>query len=345
MTEKVYLVTGSELASFSKEKINLALNWVISAAAENPDLSVTELASLLKENVSQAVGETEEWVYGVTGAETVAETVFTSPVAEFEIYPEEAVLEEEVELAFLEPSDEEEDLIVEEQIIIVDDYDYDADLDSTTEEVEVIEVAEYDDLVADVVTDEVDDVDYTDAYEVEDEPESFVEFTVEEELAVEDIVDVETPVADEEYELDEEELQEEPEEEVVEEQLELVEVLGIDVENAILNIINSSETNQVTVDDLRNGLGDNYSEEQFGSGFWNLVENNRIRFDDATGLIEVVRYDATSTHVEEPEPEVVEEELVVEETGEEETDFFNAPVVSRQKQYQGLFREAGQIDR
>ena len=63
MSEKVYLVTGSELANFSKEKITLALNWVISTAGDHPELSVVELASLLKENVNTAIGDNEEWVW------------------------------------------------------------------------------------------------------------------------------------------------------------------------------------------------------------------------------------------------------------------------------------------
>ena len=278
MSEKVYLVTGSELANFSKEKITLALNWVISTAGDHPELSVVELASLLKENVNTAIGDNEEWVYGVTGAqETVAELEL--PTAE-PVGPE-ATLEysfEEPEVEEVESEPEVEEVesepVVDEYIPVVEDvYDYDAE--------------------------------------------------------------------DEESEVDE--LPEDEEPEVEEEKVELVEVLIIDVENAILNVINSSESKQVTIDELRAGLGDAYNEEQFGQGFWNLVEANTIRFDDATGYIELVTFEPTS-HAEEVE-ETVEEEPEVEETVEEETDFFSAPVVSRAKQYQGLFREAGQIDR
>lgn len=269
MSEKVYLVTGSELANFSKEKITLALNWVISTAGDHPELSVVELASLLKENINTAIGDNEEWVYGVTGAqETVAELEL--PTAE-PVGPEATL-----EYSFEEPEVEEveSEPVVDEYIPVVEDvYDYDAE--------------------------------------------------------------------DEESEVDE--LPEDEEPEVEEEKVELVEVLIIDVENAILNVINSSESKQVTIDELRAGLGDAYNEEQFGQGFWNLVEANTIRFDDATGYIELVTFEPTS-HAEEVE-ETVEEEPEVEETVEEETDFFSAPVVSRAKQYQGLFREAGQIDR
>lgn len=259
MTEKVYLITGAELAAHSKEKILLALDWAETNAQAHPDVAFPELLQYLRDNVDSVIAGEEEWSYGAT-------------------------VESDLNVVELEETQQEEPVAEEELASTIDEYNYD---DNETVGEAELDVYSYDEE------------------ETEDSPVAVEEEPVEEEA-------YEPPV--------------------------VVNVYAIDVENSILEILNRG--GEVIVNDLVDELSKKYTQELIGEGYWNLVNNNTIVTDETTGVVEIVKYESASAHASAEEK--ADEEVVIE---EEETDFFSAPTISRQKQYQGLLREAGQIDR
>lgn len=190
-----------------------------------------------------------------------------------------------------------------------------------------------------MVASDVDDYEYDD--EIVDEPE-VVDETELESYSYDDEEEVEEDSLAESSTSDVEEVTEDSYVEEVAEPVEppvVVNVYAIDVENTILEILNRG--GETIVNDLVDELAKKYTQELIAEGYWNLVNSNTISTDETTGVVEIIKYESGASHTPE-EPETPEEEVVIE---EEETDFFSAPAISRQKQYQGLLREAGQIDR
>ena len=95
MTEKIYLITGKELAEHSHARMSLALDWVAEQLQQDPEGDLGSVLEVVQNRIDVATSEEEEWEYGAESVE------LNEPEEEPEVVyveEEEVVYDEEPEL-------------------------------------------------------------------------------------------------------------------------------------------------------------------------------------------------------------------------------------------------------